>query len=208
MKRTSCTSMKMSFMFESMILHGRFIQKTLSDPFLRILQATVLVSAILYFGRALFIPLSFALLLSFVLYPVCSLLERKGMSRLGATLIAVFFLMLLGSGVVILLVQQFLSFLKEWPVISIKLEESLQQVSRFISEYYSISKQQQQDLLKNLANQSSGSLLQLIRQTISAYSISMVLLILVPVFAALILYYRSLLLHVLFLLFPKENRQT
>lgn len=101
-----------------------------------------------------------------------------------------------------------MSFLKEWPVISVKLEEALAQLSRFISDYYTISKQQQQDLLKNLANQSSGSLLHLLRQTISAYSVSMVLLILVPVFAALILYYRSLLLNVLYRLFPGERKES
>lgn len=191
-----------------MITPGRFAQYSLSDSWLRILQAIALGSAILYFGRALLIPLSFALLISFILYPICSFLEKKGIRRLGATLIAIFLLLLVGSGIVVLLIQQFVSFLKEWPVISVKLEEALAQLSRFISDYYTISKQQQQDLLKNLANQSSGSLLHLLRQTISAYSVSMVLLILVPVFAALILYYRSLLLNVLYRLFPGERKES
>lgn len=192
--------------FSQMILPGRTKVILPVGNWLPVLQYIVFGAALLYFGRALFIPLSFALLISFVLYPVCFWMEQKGIKRLAATLISVFGLMLLFSGVFILLVQQFISFLEEWPVIKLKFEESIAQVSQFFSEYYSVSKQQQHDWLTSIANQSAGSILQLIRQTIAAYSVSVVLLILVPVFASLILYYRSLLLSVLFRVFPNERQ--
>ena len=49
--------------------------------FLKILEYIVIVSFILYFGRTLFIPLSFALLISFILYPVCGWFEKHGFSH-------------------------------------------------------------------------------------------------------------------------------
>ncbi|MBK8820710.1 MAG: hypothetical protein IPN49_17110 [Saprospiraceae bacterium] len=40
----------------------------------------------LYMGRTLFIPLSFAVLISFLLFPVSSWMENKGMPRVLAPL--------------------------------------------------------------------------------------------------------------------------
>src|SRR5215204_478835 len=44
---------------------------------LKYLQVTFYTAAILYFGRALFIPLFFSLLVAIVLYPMCARLERN-----------------------------------------------------------------------------------------------------------------------------------
>ena len=77
---------------------------------LSILQYIVFGSVILYFGRAVFIPISFALLISFVLYPVCDWLERRGMGRLLAISIAISLLIVFGLLIVALLIHQFMSF--------------------------------------------------------------------------------------------------
>src|SRR5690349_5579325 len=88
---------------------------------LRWLQYIFFGSAILYFGSSIFIPISFALLISFILFPICAWLERKGLSRLMAIVIAIIMLALLGFILIALLVNQFLSFLNEWPAIQIKM---------------------------------------------------------------------------------------
>mgnify|MGYP007082281215 CR=1 FL=1 len=48
---------------------------------LEILQFIVLAALILYFGKTLFIPLSFSLLISFILYPICKWMETKGINK-------------------------------------------------------------------------------------------------------------------------------
>ena len=50
---------------------------------LEILQFTVLTCIVLYFGRTLFIPLSFAMLISFILYPLCKGMEKKGINKVS-----------------------------------------------------------------------------------------------------------------------------
>lgn len=54
---------------------------------LQILQYFVLICLILYMGRTLFIPLSFAVLISFLLFPVSSWMENKGMPRVLAIIL-------------------------------------------------------------------------------------------------------------------------
>ena len=73
---------------------------------LEILQFTVLISFLLYFGRTLFIPLSFAMLISFILYPICKWIEQKGISRSVAISITILFISVLIGVIVFLLFNQ------------------------------------------------------------------------------------------------------
>ena len=82
---------------------------------LKLLQYTVLLGVILYVGRSLFVPLSFSLLISFVLYPVCRWLENKGLPRWAAIAICLSVLLLLFGGLAWLLVNQLMRLVEEWP---------------------------------------------------------------------------------------------
>lgn len=181
-------------------------QKT--DEHLRILQYIVFGALILYVGRALFIPLSFSVLISFVLYPICAWLEKKGVNKITAILLSTTLLLAIGVAAAVLLVQQFASFLTEWPVLKVKLEETLEQLSQFLVNYYAISKEQQNQFISQLFNQSTGDIINFIQQTLSASAFWAVLLILIPVFAVLILYHRHALIEVLFRLFPNERKES
>ncbi len=177
------------------------------DKYLLGLQYIVFGSVILYFGSTLFVPLSFAVLISFVLYPVCAWFEKKGIGRVPSILISMVILLIIAISALGLLIQQFASFLKEWPVIKVKVAESVQQLSQFLVNYYSISKDKQQHFLNQLFDQSSGDLVQMLQQTLSASAFWVVMLVLIPVFAVLILYYRHLLVEVIYRLFPSERKE-
>jgi predicted PurR-regulated permease PerM len=177
-------------------------------PGLHALQYIVLGSALLYFGRNLFIPLSFALLISFILYPVSSWLEHKGINRITSILASIVLLLAFAVGAITLLIQQFGLFIKEWPTLKVKLEETLTELSHVLKEDYAISEEQQDAFLDQFINRSSGDVVGLLKDGISASAFWMVMLILIPVFAVLILYYRNLLAHVLYRIFPNERNES
>ena len=172
---------------------------------LRYLQYVVYGSAILYFGKDLFIPLSFGLLISFVLYPICAWFEKKGTGRLVAIVISLTILMILGLLVVALLFYQLSAFVQEWPAIQSKLGNSLSELSKFLAEVVGFSKEEQQEFIDRLSDQSGNNIITVLRRTISASAVSMVLLILIPVYVVLILYYRRYWMKVLSRLFPTET---
>lgn len=174
---------------------------------LRWLQYIIYASVILYFGRNIFIPISFALLISFVLYPICSWLERKGVSRVMSIVLALTFLMMLGLLLVVLLVYQFVGFLQEWPAIQAKFAGAVSDLQRSI-EILGFSKAEQSDLLSKFSNQSGGNLLTILRSTISASAFSIVMLVLIPVYAVLILYYRQYWMKILSRIFPAEKNES
>ena len=177
-----------------------------SESYLKVLQYIIFGSVILYFGRTFLIPLSFAMLISFILYPICAWMESKSISRMTAILFSMSIVLLLGASIIVLLVYQFISFLSEWPALKLKLLEAIEQISGFLLETFGLSRVKQNQLLNEIFNQSSGNILVIIRQTITTYSLSLVLLILVPIYSTLILFYRRRLVKAVYMIFPIESR--
>ena len=163
-------------------------------------------SAILYFGRDVFIPISYALLISFVLYPLCNWLEARGLSRMAAIFISITLLLILLMAVVSLLMLQVFDFVEEWPQLQSKLSASIKQVSEYIIASFGVSQEQQAHWLSQAGDQAAGNLMTFVQHTISFSVLSIVLLIIIPVYAALILYYRSLWSTVLYKLFSSDRK--
>jgi predicted PurR-regulated permease PerM len=71
---------------------------------------------------------------------------------------------------------------------------------------FGISTEQQQNLLTQAGNETAGSLMGVLNRTISFSVFSAVMLLLIPIYAVLILYYRKIWVEVLFRLFSAERR--
>jgi predicted PurR-regulated permease PerM len=173
---------------------------------LTMFQYMVFGSVVLYFGRTLFIPLAFAVLISFVLYPVCLWLERKGLRKIPSILMSITLIILLLIAALALMVYQFSVFLQEWPVIQVKLTEAMNDLSTYFAESLALSKTQQKIWVTHIGTSSLARIPEMLRQFLLASAANLVLLVIIPVFAALILYYRHILVEGLFKLFPKQNK--
>lgn len=184
------------------------MQKTLisDQSYLRTLQVIVYSAVILYFGRNIFIPISFAVLISFVLYPICAWMEKKRVGRLTAIIISITLLMIIGLLLMTLLIKQFLNFVNEWPALQAKILITVEKIRQFIIDGFGISEEKQNSWISRIADQSGGDIIQFIRATVSASAFSTVLLVLVPVYVVLILYYRHYWMEIMYRLFPRERR--
>lgn len=175
---------------------------------IEILQFIVLASVILYFGKTLFIPLSFSLLISFILYPVCKWMEKKGIHKGIAIIICISGITLLAGAVIYLLYAQFSEFLQEWQSLRVKLGETINQLSIFISDRFDISLKKQTDFINNTLNNSGSQAFSILRNTAYSLSQSVFFLLMIPVFSALILFHRQMLSHALYELFPPDRKKT
>ena len=170
-----------------------------------ILQVTLLLSVLLYFGKNLFIPLSVAVLISCILYPLCTWLERRGAGKTLAIALSLLLLLLLVSGIIYLAVAQVVRFEDEWTGLKSKLGEALDSLSAWLSAHVGLSHEQQQNWLKGVSGNSHDGFIPFIGTTLYSLSVSTVLLVLIPILSALILYYRQILLRAMYLLLPAES---
>lgn len=175
---------------------------------LEILQFVVVVSLLLYFGKTLFIPLSFSLLIGFILYPVCKWMETKGIYKGTAIFISILGVTLLAGSIIYLLFVQFSEFLQEWESLRAKLNESIHQLSIFIVERFNISLEKQTEFINNTLKDSGSLAFSMLRNTAYSLSTAVFFLIMIPVFSSLILFHRQLLSNALYELFPTERKNT
>lgn len=173
-----------------------------------IIQYVVFGSLILYFGSVLFIPLAYALLISFILYPFCAWLERRGVSRMLSITIGLGSLVLLLAGVVAVLAKQLVDFAGEWDNLQPKFVHSLTSLREFLSMSLNISKQQQDEWFSKLPEQLANNFFSIARGAISISATSLVMGILIPVYVALILYYRQLWKLILCRLLPSQSSES
>jgi predicted PurR-regulated permease PerM len=175
---------------------------------LRVLQYVVLICLVLYYGKTLFIPLSFSLLISFILFPICKWMEKKGISKAVAILISLSFVFALMVSLLYLLFTQINEFSHEWEPFRKKLLETLNQISIYISQQFEISTEEQLVFFKNSINNSASQALSFLRNAAYLFSETFFYLLIIPVFSALILYHRQILANVLYQTFPAERKET
>ena len=173
---------------------------------LEILQFTILLSILLYFGKTLFIPLCFAMLISFILYPICKWMEKKGVNRSISIFLSISLVTSLLLTIVYLLFLQLSEFLNEWHTLKIKFSESLTELFDFIEKWYGINADDISKLPEKLLNSSLSQIFSFLINATYSISISTFYIIIIPVFSALILYYRHILTTALYSLFPPEKK--
>lgn len=176
-------------------------------PFLAILHYILLFSLLLYFGKPLLIPLSFALLVSFILYPICKWLEKNNVSKSGAIAISLTSVILVVLLITALLIAQILQFSNEWHALEIKIETSINQVSTYLTQQFGLTQAKQINFIKNTLDQSGTQLFSLLKKIVFSLSEIMYYLLIVPLFSALILYYRHLLVQALFPIFTEVKKE-
>lgn len=163
---------------------------------------------ILYFGRNIFVPIAFALLISFVLYPICAWLERKGFGKGLSIAISVGLLIISGLLVTLLLVFQVIQFAGEWPLIQDKLGVSARELSDTLVKLWGISKDEQSKWLTKISDESGAGILSVIRTGLISSASSLTLLALIPVYTALILFYRRYWLEILYRFVRESEKST
>lgn len=175
---------------------------------LKWLQYVVLVSVVLYVGRTLFIPFSFALLISFVLYPVCRWLELRLLPRWAAIGVCLLLLLLLMGGMVYLLVRQVLRLGSEWPNLQRKLLQAWQDLSLHLHQEYGIEVARQVAWAESMVADALSSAFAMLQGVVFSSAVSLVLFVLIPIYVALILYKREQLARALYAFFPEEEHGT
>jgi predicted PurR-regulated permease PerM len=174
---------------------------------LTILNYIVLSAFILYFGRTLLIPLSFSLLISFILYPVCKKLEKWSFSRSAAIFTSLFLLLILFALLCWLLLSQINDFRSMWPSLQTKLGALIIQIRMLFAEVFNIKLADNDEWINNKSMDIGAWLFSKAGSTIYSIGYSLVMLILIPLMSALLLYYRKLYISVLIDLFSGYNKE-
>lgn len=145
----------------------------------------------LYFGRALFIPLFFGLLVAFVVYPACRWLEQRHFRRSIAITICLGSVILLFFALLGLLGWQLNLLGKDLPGLSGKLGPFLSGFGSWLSKYFSLTPGTLQKWLQDAEAGLTGNTGTWLQHLLSTTANTVFSLFIIPIHSALFLYHRG-----------------
>jgi predicted PurR-regulated permease PerM len=151
----------------------------------------------------LFIPLFFGLLIAIVMYPISRWFEKHGWSRTMAITACLLIVTILIAALVALLVWQLRIFSKDAPAILEKLEVLLGQFQAWMTENMGAATDTKNTWNEKFTGVLSGFLTSTVQTTVN----TLFILFLTPVFTALFMYHRKILVHYLKLVTPVSYQQ-
>lgn len=148
--------------------------------------------AILVLAKSILIPLSVALLMSFILFPLAKKLESWGMNKMLAAFLSIFGVFLIIGGVIFFFSTQIIELSKEFSHFQDKIINAFADVTVYVNNNVSfvenLQKNELFDRMKGWLAESSGSL---ISKTVSNAATFFAGLLATIIFTFLILIYRN-----------------
>jgi len=162
--------------------------------------------AILYIAQGIIVPLVFSVILAILLHPVVNFFVRRRINRILAILITLFLTSLVLAAFFILIFSQASQFGESWPILVDKFTETLNLFISDIAGYLDLKPQ----IIHDWIDKSKGELLHFSNDAIGQMLLSVgnviMLLLLIPVYIFLILFYQPLLIEFVHRLFKAGNQ--
>ncbi len=159
----------------------------------------------IHISQGILIPFAFAILLAVLLLPIAAFIESKGFSRSLSIGIALIIALVVISSIIYFLSSQIAKFVDDIPSIKKHLEDHLISVQNWINATFHISFSEQNIYLNNAAEKLKDSGTGYISSTFFSITETLMLLILLPIYTFLILYYRDLVRRFFYGVFPPHQ---
>jgi predicted PurR-regulated permease PerM len=166
-----------------------------------ILFGLVLFTYSIFTIKAILIPLSFGLLLAILLNPLINHFQKWKFPKVLAILIALLLAIALLAAIGYLLSTQIAKFSDQLPILKEKFLELLQKLQTAIAQQLNLNLQKQNELI----NEAGTNMKPNIGQAVGTLAGSLEMLILIPLYTFLFLYYKNLILNFLYEVFAEEN---
>jgi len=161
---------------------------------------------LLYIAKSILIPLVFAILIAILLHPFVNFITRFKVKRVIAIIITLFLTFLIIASFCILLYTQASQFSESWPVLVDRCTVLLNQTIAWASKYFNINSWK----IHQWTTKTQGDLINIssaaIGQTLVTIGNWLVILVLVPVYTFIILYYHPLIIEFIHRLFKSNNQ--
>ncbi len=155
----------------------------------------------LYVLKAILIPLAFAAMIAILLNPFVNWMREKGIPKVVAIIIALLATILLVAGIMVFISSQLVKFSDNLPVLQEKFSKLFHSFQFWVQQNYSITVEKQREML----SEAGSSLKPLIGQTVGTVLGVLSVIVLIPIYIFLMLFYKTLILNFLYEVFAERN---
>jgi predicted PurR-regulated permease PerM len=155
-------------------------------------------------SQNILIPFAFACLLAVLLLPVVNFLEIKKITKILSIAISMILAMGFIAGIIYFLSSQISNFMQDIPSIKAHLNDHFISLQNWVKEKFHVSFQEQNEYLNEQANKLKESGTGYISHTFFSITEAIMLLILMPIYTFLLLFYKDHIYKFLFAVFKQE----
>lgn len=169
------------------------------------LLALAILTTGIYLGQDILVPLAMAGLIAVLLRPIENRLVRMGMHKVIAISLALLVAIIIVAAIAVTLSMQLSDFADDLPKIRQNLTDFFSDTKRWIRREYNVSYRQQEKYLQKAQAQTLDSLQS--PDTLGFITGPLGTLTLIPIYVFLLLYYRTMLLHFVIVLFAEKHTE-
>ena len=159
------------------------------------LVGLVALLAIMYIAKSIIIPIVFAVIIAIVLHPVVNFFVRKKINRVLAILMTMFLTFLVIAAFSAVLISQADKLGESWPVLVDKFTSIVNQNIADAAEYFDKDPQKIHDWITKTKGEIINVSTAAIGQTLVVLGNGLVILLLIPFYIFMILFYQPLLIE-------------
>ncbi|MDQ6762063.1 MAG: AI-2E family transporter [Bacteroidota bacterium] len=156
---------------------------------------------LLYVLKAILIPIAFATMIAILLNPFVNWLRQKKVPNIAAIIIALLATILLVAGIMVFISSQIVKFTHNMPALQEKFAMLFHHFQLWLQDNYSLTLEKQQQLLSD----AGANLKPLIGQTLGTVLGTLSVIVLLPIYIFLMLFYKTLILNFLYEIFSEQN---
>ncbi|HEU5165666.1 MAG TPA: AI-2E family transporter [Chitinophagaceae bacterium] len=162
----------------------------------------------LYIGQQIILPLIYATIIAILLNPLVNFLVRKRINRIVAITVAVLSAVLFTVAVLYFISSQLSMFSETYPALKEKFNETSKHVIQWVSDNFNIKTSKINAWIKQTEGEAIHNLGGTIGQTLSVVTGIVIIVVLLPVYLFMILFYRDLLLEFIRKIFNAAHHDT
>jgi predicted PurR-regulated permease PerM len=161
---------------------------------------------ILYLGAEILIPLTFAWILAILLNPIVNFLTKRRCNKIVAIGLAILLMIIVSGGIFLFIGSQAAMFSDSVPQLKDKFQEIAQQVLTWISSTFNVPTEKITTWIEEQKNSGMKGATGAIGSTLGTVSGALAVILLMPVYIFLFLFYKPLLLKFISKVFGNDQQ--
>lgn len=171
-----------------------------------VLLSLIIIFTIIYVGQSVLVPLLLSLLFAILLRPIAAFLNRKlRFPHVIAVLVSVVLFVVFVTGIVLLVSWQIADMTDDWNKIKTNLSSHFHHAQQWVKSHFHVSYSKQENYIEHIKQETLKNDSQIMGDTLTSFTDTLINIVLIPVYTFLILLYRSLFVKFLYEVVAKKN---
>jgi len=164
-----------------------------------------ILAAALHLGRAIFVPIFFAILLATLLLPIVQFLQRKRLGKILSIAVTLSVAVLLITIILYFLSTQIGNFLDDIPALQKRSRELLWQGQKWVNDHLNIGFKAQKEYIDDTADKMNSP--DILGRTFLSITAAISYILFLPIYTFLILYHKDMIKKFLITMFKDGNQE-